>query len=1501
MSKKIEQVQLKRENGTEIMPKNTVYDVAMDYDSNAQPLGSYLENLSSDLNTTTNTANSTKSDLASYKTQISAALDNKQQKGNYVVKDGSAVQCIQGGIVLGSSEATGISGTGTGRIMMTGNTNPVIGIQASNGATKYTPYYIQSVASDDKMFIGPTKALSFDSEGNMESPANLSIKGTITEGNVTLADKYALKGHTHIISATASDDNVVNLEGTSSNNQDGTISVSYSASHANSGVGAGTYKSVTVNAKGHVTAGSNPTTLSGFGITDSYTKTEIDNKFEAIEWFQAGTSIASGSNLNNLTTPGKYQAGSEAIAKSLVNCPTKTNFCMFVLVRTSGSSKTQLILDLNGKIYMRSYSSDGRWRTWQEQATANDLADTLAAANDYADNAMEEAIEESKVVWFIYGDENTTYENIINTLNQQKEVKLVVPTGKNTALWLNFLGMLNNAATFACGLGPVAMILGVSPDNEWVEEFYDFAESLDNTRIYLEELITANSTKLEDIEPGAEVNQNAFGWVYVDSSVNDVLPAESKSAGIGIIGGNGISTSMMNGFDGGIDVTITNTGATGVKGNAETTYRTGNVNITPANIGLGNVNNTADGDKPVSTKQQQAINTAVGNIKNYSGLYVYNNTNTLADLPEDGAGGIELIPSANNSLLNIRSMNNLLTLSGAQVSGRNELQITVNADPAGSADDALAAAKTYAEGIKSDLLNGAGAAYDTLKELGVLIDENTDAIDALELVAAGKANKEHTHNYAGSSSAGGAANTAVKLATARSINGTSFDGSSAITTAKWGTSRTIGVSNTAGTTGTAIDGSANANLIIPSTMTGFSSITSTNFIGSLTGNASSATNVAWSGVTSKPSYYDAKAIKGITRSGTTFTYTCMDGTTGTFTQQDNNTTYGAGTGLTLTGTTFSVSSANASAIINLLGEGTSPAEQDDYIVAQYANGNALGNSTYYRRKVKNIVNAANVKAALGTGSGTTKYLREDGTWVAPPNTDTKNTAGSTQKSAKLFLIGAESQAANPTTYSNKAYVDANGNLYSNDSKVWTDNYAKEAYLTWGGKDFAGAWSPIDAAMIPDLGANRLQFLPTSAVTLEYSRDSGATWTAVDNETVKRHLFATSDNFIIGNDSGTKKDKSAYQCRVTITTTGQVYSALNKFVINVSTNGSSGCYCKIEARTKANQDSNTNTWVVFKERAELSGWSGWNVINTNSLTTHGNRTDQFSQIRFTFGVTAHSSSVEYAGLAVRTIMAFGGMGWTTPSTMASTGHIYRYDSSQNVTFPGTVSANGGFSGTFSGNASTATKLSNARGIQTDLSSTTSQNFDGSASIYPGVKGTLGTGNGGTGATTVAGARTNLDVYSKSEVDTKLGTKSSSTHTHKASYTPAGSVSQPTFSGSKVTSEKPSSNTATIKSISSVGTLPTASLNQGISPSHSYTAPSLTATVTGNCLKFTFNVGEHSFNKGSLPSLTFSAGSLPQYQEVTVPNTEHTHQVTAAGTVSKPSFTGQNAEITVGAPQ
>lgn len=123
-----------------------------------------------------------------------------------------------------------------------------------------------------------------------------------------------------------------------------------------------------------------------------------------------------------------------------------------------------------------------------------------------------------------------------------------------------------------------------------------------------------------------------------------------------------------------------------------------------------------------------------------------------------------------------------------------------------------------------------------------------------------KAPSSHTHNYAGSSSAGGAATSANKLNT------------------------------NAGDANTPVY-FANG---VPVACTSLA-LNTTGSSASCTGNAATATNVAWSGVTSKPSYYDAKAIKSITRSGTTFTYTCMDGTTGTFTQQDNNTTYAVAT------------------------------------------------------------------------------------------------------------------------------------------------------------------------------------------------------------------------------------------------------------------------------------------------------------------------------------------------------------------------------------------------------------------------------------------------------------------------------------------------------------------------------------------------------------------------------------------------------------------------------
>lgn len=86
-------------------------------------------------------------------------------------------------------------------------------------------------------------------------------------------------------------------------------------------------------------------------------------------------------------------------------------------------------------------------------------------------------------------------------------------------------------------------------------------------------------------------------------------------------------------------------------------------------------------------------------------------------------------------------------------------------------------------------------------------------------------------------------------------------------------------------------------------------------------------------------------------------------------------------------------------------------------------------------------NTAVTVAAVGGTNITVKL-------PANPNTDTKNTAGSTDTASKIFLIGATSQAANPQTYSHDtAYVGTDGCLYSGGAKVLTSHQSLANYVT----------------------------------------------------------------------------------------------------------------------------------------------------------------------------------------------------------------------------------------------------------------------------------------------------------------------------------------------------------------------------------------------------------------------------------------------------------------------
>ena len=80
-----------------------------------------------------------------------------------------------------------------------------------------------------------------------------------------------------------------------------------------------------------------------------------------------------------------------------------------------------------------------------------------------------------------------------------------------------------------------------------------------------------------------------------------------------------------------------------------------------------------------------------------------------------------------------------------------------------------------------------------------------------------------------------------------------------------------------------------------------------------------------------------------------------------------------------------------------------------------------------------------------TSSSTLDATKVSGTLPADTYTDTKNTAGSTDSSSRLYLIGATSQAANPQTYSDDEIYVENGSLTigtRKDGTIGTNSFAQ---------------------------------------------------------------------------------------------------------------------------------------------------------------------------------------------------------------------------------------------------------------------------------------------------------------------------------------------------------------------------------------------------------------------------------------------------------------------------
>ena len=164
------------------------------------------------------------------------------------------------------SEVIAVDGKVDTHVARIDNPHAVTKAQVGLGNVDNTSDSSKNVLSASKLTTARTITLTGDVTGSVsfDGTTNASITATIASNSVALG--IDTTGN-YVADATAGNGIVIT----------GTVGEGWNPTISLTDVGiAGTYKSVTVDAQGRVTAGTNPTTISGYGITDTYTKAELN-------------------------------------------------------------------------------------------------------------------------------------------------------------------------------------------------------------------------------------------------------------------------------------------------------------------------------------------------------------------------------------------------------------------------------------------------------------------------------------------------------------------------------------------------------------------------------------------------------------------------------------------------------------------------------------------------------------------------------------------------------------------------------------------------------------------------------------------------------------------------------------------------------------------------------------------------------------------------------------------------------------------------------------------------------------------------------------------------------------------------------------------------------------------------------------------------------------------------------------------------------------------------
>lgn len=380
--------------------------------------------------------------------------------------------------------------------------------------------------------------------------------------------------------------------------------------------------------------------------------------------------------------------------------------------------------------------------------------------------------------------------------------------------------------------------------------------------------------------------------------------------------------------------------------------------------------------------------------------------------------------------------------------------------------------------------------------------------------------------------------------------------------------------------------------------------------------AGSATSVPWSGITGKPSSFtpsshthtisqitnissanvasavkatqdsagqdiDSTYIKGLSVSGRTITYTKGDGTTGTITTQDTNTTYSNAT--TSTAGLMSSSdkskldgiesgankythpsyTAKSSGLYKVTVDGTGHVSATSAVTK--SDITALGIPGQDTNTTYSAFNGATSSAAGGSGlvpapsaGASNRYLRSDGTWAVPPDTNTTYTLSSfgiTATAAELNKLDGVTATATEINYLDGVTSSIQTQLNSKASSSHSHSNASTSaagflrqlsgsttqYLrgdgTWATPpDTNTTYSTFKGATTSAAGSTGLVPAPTSGSATRYLRsdgtwqvppDTNTTYTGSDGISVSGTTISHSNSITAGNAGPTANSSPSF--------------------------------------------------------------------------------------------------------------------------------------------------------------------------------------------------------------------------------------------------------------------------------------------------------------------------------------------------------------------------------------